>query len=300
MTLRIIKADDPIEIKQLVITLYGVPGLGKSTLGFSAHNPVLLDFDNGAYRAANRKDSVHIEKWEDAANITAEDLKPYDTVIVDTAGRALDFLTKNIIDNDPKKGNGGALTLQGFGVLKSRFIAWLTSLKLLGKDVVLVAHSSEDKKGDDIIERIDVQGGSKGEIYKSADAMGRLYLVNGKRVLSFSPTDTAFGKNPGNLEPLQVPDIADDPEFLGSVVDTIKTRLNTLTEAQKARLSAVADWKAKIEEANTAEDFTTLVTEIKQVDAGIAKTVKGLIHKTATEKGFEFDTKKKAYVGDAT
>lgn len=300
MTLRIIKTDDPIEIKQLVITLYGVPGLGKSTLGFSAKNPLLLDFDHGAYRAANRKDSVLVDSWGDVANITKEDLGPYDTVIVDTAGRALDFLTADIIDKDPKKGNGGSLTLQGYGTLKARFMAWLSNLKVIGKEVVLIAHSSEEKKGDDIIERIDVQGGSKGEIYKSADAMGRLHLINGKRTLSFSPTDTTFGKNPGNLEPLQVPDTGESPEFLGSVIEAIKERLNTLTETQKARLAEVADWRAKIEEASTAEDFTALAGDSKKADAGIAKTVKGLIHKTATDKGFDFDTEKKAYVGDAT
>jgi hypothetical protein len=50
-----------------------------------------------------------------------------------------------------------------------------------------------------------VQGGSKGEIYKAADAMGRLVMVNGKLLLRFSPSDAAFGKNPGQLPVLDVP-----------------------------------------------------------------------------------------------
>jgi hypothetical protein len=47
-------------------------------------------------------------------------------------------------------------------------------LNSFGKDVVLIAHMDEQRNGDDIIERLDVQGGSKGEIYKAADAMGRV------------------------------------------------------------------------------------------------------------------------------
>jgi hypothetical protein len=124
---------------------------------------------------------------------------------VDTAGRALDVLTADIIRRNPKAGRGGALTLQGYGTLKAEFVAWLKHLNGMGKDVVLIAHMDEQRNGDDIIERLDVQGGSKGEIYKAADAMGRIAIRDGKRILNFSPTDAAFGKNPGQLEPLHDP-----------------------------------------------------------------------------------------------
>lgn len=295
MTLRIVKAEEPITVNQLVVVLYGAPGLGKSTLGFTASNPVSLDFDKGVYRAANRKDSVAVDSWTDAANITQEDLTPYDTVIVDTAGRALDFLTADIIAKEPKKGNGGALTLQGYGVLKSRFTSWLNSLKIIGKDVVLIAHSSEEKKGDDIIERLDVQGGSKGEIYKSADAMGRLTLINGKRVLTFSPTDTAFGKNPGNLSPITVGDISTNPDTLAQVITSIKEKLNSLTVDQIERQKQIADWSAKFDEAKTAEEFTSLTKDIKKAPNNILPILKGDLHKKATEKGFIYNKSVSAY-----
>uniref|UniRef100_UPI001589DC4D ATP-binding protein n=1 Tax=Brucella pseudintermedia TaxID=370111 RepID=UPI001589DC4D len=138
--------------------------------------PLLLDFDNGSYRSANRRDAVIISNWSDVASISAEDLAPFKTVIMDTAGRALDALTADIIRANPKHGRGGSLSLQGYGELKSRFIAFLKLLNSFGKDVVLIAHMDEQRNGDDIIERLDVQGGSKGEIYKAADAMGRLVL----------------------------------------------------------------------------------------------------------------------------
>jgi len=295
MALKIIKAEEPIKVNQLVVVIYGPPGIGKTTLSFSSDASVLLDFDKGVYRAMNRKDSVPVTSWQDVTNITPEDLAPYKTVIVDTAGRALDFLTVNIIRNDPKKGTGGTLTLQGYGVLKSQFASWLTSLKLIGKDVVLIAHSSEEKNGDDMLERLDVQGGSKGEIYKSADAMGRIRLVNGQRILSFSPSDTAFGKNPGCLDALTIPDPNIEPDFLAGVIQQIKDKLNALTVEQQKRQKAIADWMAKIDEAKTADDFTQLAGESKGVDSGISAIVKGQINKEAIKAGFEFNKSLMAY-----
>ena len=295
MALKIIKASEPIEVTQLVTVLYAQPGIGKTTLAFTSDKPILLDFDKGSYRSANRQDSVQVDSWTDVTSITPEDLTPYNTVIVDTAGRALDFLSVDIISKDPKKGYGGSLTLQGYGVLKSRFKSWLDSLKVMGKDVVLIAHSSEESKGDDIIERLDVQGGSKGEIYKSADAMGRLSLSNGKRVLSFSPTDTAFGKNPGCLEPIIITDVATNGHIMADIISQIKAKLNALTEEQKERQSIIFEWSNKIQKCKTLKDFNEMIESVKSVDSVILPVVKGELHKYATESGFVADKKEGCY-----
>jgi hypothetical protein len=295
MALKILKSAEPLEVKNIVVAIYSNPGIGKTTLGFTGDAALLLDFDGGAYRAGNRGDTVQITAWEDAANITAEDLADYNTVVVDTAGRALDFLTTDIIRRNPKLGRGAALTLQGYGALKSEFTSWLKSLRTMGKDVVLIAHSSEDKNGDYLIERLDVQGGSKQEIYKSADAMGRIQLINGKRVLNFSPTDTAFGKNPGNLSPLPVPDIATEKNFLADVISTIKGNLNSLSAEQLKRQGMIADWQATISECKTAEEFNAQIATVAKADKSIVQVVKGMLHKAATDSGLQYDAKKKAY-----
>lgn len=299
MALKITKADDPLTVDRLVVCIYAPPGLGKSTVGFSATKPLVLDFDRGAHRAANRGDSVQVESWQDVANITAEDLASYETLVVDTAGRALDCLSADIIRRNPKMGRGGALTLQGFGQLKSEFTAWTKLIRSFGKDLVLIAHSSEDKSGDEIVERIDMQGGSKGEVYKVADAMGRLAMTPGNRwpTLNFSPTDAAFGKNPGQLEPMPVPDIATEPEFLGRVIQQVKDKINTLTETQQQRQNAIADWLERIDETQDAQAVNALIPEVKKADEAIQKTVKGALHRYATKTlGLEFDKDNIEYV----
>jgi len=291
MALKITKATDTIEVKNLTVCIYAVPGVGKSTLAFTADSPLLLDFDQGAYRAGNRGDVVQVSSWDDVVSITAEDLKPYKTLVVDTAGRALDFLTASIIEGNPKLGRGGALTLQGFGELKARFIAWTKMIRSFGLDVLLVSHADEQRSGDELIERLDIQGGSKNEIYKAADVMGRLYLSQGKRMLNFNPTDTAFGKNPAQLPPLEVPHHAENPQFLAGVIAQIKAELNKQSESQKEVASMLADWKAKIDEAKTADDFSALIPQTQELDERVRDNVKRLLTKVAKSKGFQFDKK---------
>ena len=291
MALKITKATDAIEVKNITVCVYAVPGVGKTTLGFTAEKPLLLDFDQGSYRSGNRGDVVQVASWSDVANITADDLAPYKTLIVDTAGRALDALTVDIINTNPKLGRGGALTLRGFGELKARFIAWTKMIRSFGLDVVLISHADEQRSGDEIIERLDIQGGSKNEIYKAADVMGRLYLSQGKRILNFSPTDTAFGKNPAQLPPLEVPHYAENPQFLAGVIAQIKAELNKQSESQKEVASMLAYWKAKIDEAKTADDFSALIPQTQELDERVRDNVKRLLNKVAKSKGFQFDKK---------
>jgi len=294
MALKITRASDPITVERLNTVIYGPPGLGKTSLAFTADTPLLLDFDNGSHRSANRKDTVRVSNWSDVAGITADDLAPFNTVIVDTAGRALDILTADIIRANPKHGRGGALTLQGYGELKSRFTSFLKLLNSFGKDVVLIAHMDEQRNGDDIIERLDVQGGSKGEIYKAADAMGRLVIANGQRRLLFSPTDAAFGKNPGQLPPLDVPDFAsaEFDMFLATVIERIKGRLNELTADQREAMAEQQWFRDTLPKVADADGINALIERA----ASAGRTVKAMLHSRAIELGLKADKEHGCYV----
>lgn len=295
MSLKITKSTEAIEVKNLTVCLYAVPGIGKTSTAFTAEKPLLLDFDKGAYRSANRGDVVQVEKWTDVIGISAEELAPYKTLIVDTAGRALDCLTTHIIAGNPKMGRGGALTLQGYGELKSTFVAWTKLVRSFGLDVILLSHSDEQRNGDDLIERLDMQGGSKNEIYKAADVMGRIYLAGGKRTLNFSPTDTAFGKNPAQLAPLQIPDFAVTPDFFAGVIGQTKAALNRMSAKHTEAASALDEWKKTIDEATTAEEFNALMEPIKHADEPIRDNVKRLLTKAAKAQGLIFDKATKAF-----
>lgn len=290
--LKIVKAADPIEVKQITTCIYAPPGTGKTSTGFTAEAPLLLDFDHGAYRSQFRKDTVQIAAWGDVESITTEDLAPYKTVIVDTAGRALDVLTADLIQKNPKlRGHGGALSLQGYGALKSAFVAWLKLLHSHGKDVVLLAHMDEQRNGDETIERLDVQGGSKGEIYKVADAMARIQIVNGARMLNFNPSDVAYGKNPAQLAVLPIPHFDKEPAFLAGVIAGIKAKLNEAGTAALAEQARMHEWREAFAELETAEQFDKKAAEL----SGAAPKVKGLLLAAAEKRGIGFDKKAKRF-----
>lgn len=292
MALKIIPASDPLPVDNIVLTAYAAPGYGKSSLAFTADKPLMLDFDKGAHRAAVRKDTVQVSSWMDVSLMTAEDLAPFSTIIVDTAGRALDALTADIIANNPKAGRGdGSLTLQGFGTLKSRFAQWQAFLRSLKKDLILVCHMDEQKSGDDTQERIDAQGASRNEIYKSSDAMCRIRL-DGKdqRYLDFDPRQGGFGKNPAQLPKIAFPDPRQNPRVLADVITQIKSAINRMTEEQ----SKAQEWSKAIAEAKTAADFNNLVSLGR--DRKHSKAMMTMLAKPAKELGLHFDKDSKLYV----
>lgn len=294
--LKIIKESDPITVTQLTICLYAIPGVGKTTTAFTAEAPLLFDFDKGSYRARNRKDVVGIDTWADISAVTVEDLKPYKTIVIDTAGRALDMLSQDIIAKNPKLGYNGALSLQGFGQLKAQFTSWLKFLRAQGKDVILIAHSDEKQQGDAVIERLDIQGASKNEIYKSADAMGRITLVNGVRTLNFSPSDVGFGKNPAQLPVLQIPEVDVQPQFFAGVIKDIKDKLNQQTEAQKATVQKMDGWREKFTSFKTLDEFNGAIQEAANSDPAVRSNVGRLLTAEARKHGFELDKTKGVYV----
>jgi hypothetical protein len=295
MTLKIVPASEPLSIENIVLTVYAAPGYGKSSLAFTADKPLMLDFDKGAHRAATRGDSVQVASWADVQGMTADDLKPYSTILVDTAGRALDALSADIINGNPKAGRGdGSLTLQGFGTLKSRFAQWQAFLRSLKKDLVLVCHMDEQKNGDDTQERIDAQGASRNEIYKSSDAMCRIRL-DGKdqRYLDFDPRQGGFGKNPAQLPKIQFPDPRQNPRVLADVIAQIKEAVNHMTANQAAARKEQEQWVAAMAECATVDCFnTTIVPLAKERKGGFGTFVKA----EAKRRGYDCDAKTGLYV----
>jgi AAA domain len=290
--LKIVKASDPISVDRINLCIYAAPGLGKTSLGFTAAAPLLLDFDGGVHRAANRNDSVQVSSWKDVTDMTATDFADYKTVVIDTAGRCLDFLSADLIQNNPKLGRGGALTLQGFGELKSKFSAWLKMLNTFGKDVVLLAHMDEQRSGDEIVERLDVQGGSKGEIYKSVDAMGRIMVdAKGQRILDFSPRVNSFGKNPCNLSVLPFPDPHTLTDTLATIIRTVKERLNEVSAEQKAAQGLIEEWAELLTDFITADDFNRCMDDLRKAPV----SVKMLAMKRAKALGLVFNRETSFY-----
>lgn len=294
MALKITRADEAIEVKNLCFTIYSQPGLGKSSLAFTASKPLLLDFDKGAYRAVNRKDVVQVEAWADVAGITAADVTAYDTIIIDTVGKALDALAQDVIRSNSKLSFGGALNQQGWGQLGVRFSAFLKMLRGFGKDVILIAHMDEQKDGDAIKERLKISGGSKDLVLTDSDVIARISVVNRARHLMFSPTDTAFGKDPAGIGEMPVPDASSDayPTCLADIIQQVKDGINALSEAQVAHKAEVDWFKEHLPKMTGAEHINGILGRAKSSGS---TDIRNLLGARVRELGLVLDKAKGEY-----
>lgn len=294
MTLKITKSNEVIEVKNLCVTIYSQPGLGKTSLAFTASRPVLLDFDKGAHRAVDRKDVVQVEDWKDVAGIAASDLADYDTVIIDTVGKALDCLSADIIRGNSKLSYGGALNQQGWGQLGVRFGAFLKLLRSFGKDVVLISHMDEKPDGDTIKERLKISGGSKDLVLTDSDVISRISIYNRERHLVFSPTETSFGKDPANIGAMPIPEASSEAfsTCLADIIAQIKEGMNALSEEQVQRKSEIEWFEVKLPEMTTTDEINAVLGRAKKAGRDVGK----MVVDRAKFLGFDFDAEARAYV----
>lgn len=263
MPLKITPPSEPITTTHLIVTLFGQPGIGKTTLAFSGPKPLLFDFDGGAQRAAGRKDTVRVSSWADVATVAASDVADYDTIILDTVGRALEFLAADLVKGDPKLARKtGELAMQGYGALKTAFAQWLGRIRTFGKHVILIAHEKEEKDGDNTIIRIDAMGATRIEVIRLSDLVGFVSAAGNRPTLDFNPTDKHTGKNCAGFEILPIPDIAQQPAFLSSVIADALTRMNAISESQREKEVELQQWMAVIGKLETADAVNHSITEV--------------------------------------
>lgn len=302
MALKIHRASDPIEITQTKVLVYGQPGAGKSSLSFTTEKPLMLDFDGGAHRSAYRQDIVRIESWSDVTNITAEDLAPYKTLVLDTVGRALDFLAASLIASNPKLARStGELSLQGYGALKGAFAQWIGRINTLGLDVFMIAHDKESTNERDIkIVRPDIIGGTYHEIFKLADAVGYLYIVDGKRrVLDFSPTENYVGKNPAQFEIIEVPHFSQSPHFSATLLADIKSALGNISAEGQKVVEAVNAFRTKLEAIEEPDALTAVLVDIAGMEEPLKAQARVVLDERRKALGLDFDKKAKKFVAKA-
>jgi len=201
------------KIKALV---YGQAGTGKTTLAISTPKPLLFDFDGGVHRVnfahlAN-VDTVQIESYQNFLDVLAdEDLSNYETLVIDTGGKCLDYMAEYIIKRNPKMGKAnGTLTLQGYGERKAEFSALCKRIALMGKHILFVAHRETKQDGDDM-RYVPLFGGSNYDsLVTELDLVGYLEADGRKRVITFDPTSRNDGKNTCNLPAkVEIPIIVD-------------------------------------------------------------------------------------------
>jgi hypothetical protein len=291
--------DVQVKIKALI---YGQAGMGKTTVALSAPSPLLLDFDGGVHRInyGHQTPTVPISKWEDCEGVLSEDLSAFQSIVIDTGGKMLDYMSEYIIRKNPKLGKlNGALTLQGFGERKGMFRQFCKTVMLMDKHLIFVAHRDTQKNGDEI-RYVPLFGGSSyDDLITDLDLVGYLEAVGKKRTMTFDPTDRNDGKNTCNLPSMmELPTVVDtEGNALQNtfLVDSVISPYIKNLEKRKVDFAAfekvVSDMKEAIELITDAQSANTFAATIdKYTHVGSSKAMAGQLMFAKTKSlGLKWD-----------
>lgn len=294
----------PTNIKMMI---YGQAGMGKSTVALSAPKPLLLDFDNGVKRMnmahLENIDTVQVTSWNDVQLVLQEDLSVYQTIVVDTIGKMMDFIiTYKCGTRQP--------SIRDWGGINAEF-SWMTrTLSSLKKHIIFVAHRDTRKEGDDTVFIPALREKSYNSIVTELDLLGYLEMKSERgvqrRTITFDPTSRNDGKNTCNLPSvMEVPTILDKNGNPTTKNDFISTRIIapylTMLQSKKAEQEAynkvLSDITGRLElvaDAASANDFIAHIDDFNHVGSSKMKASMMLAAK-AKELGLIFNKETKTY-----
>jgi phage nucleotide-binding protein len=277
----LIKKPSELDVKQtLTAMIYGQPGIGKTTLACSAPAPILMDFDGGVTRVngAHQCDTVQVTSWEmfqQALTEVSEAGDTYKTIIIDTIGKLLAYMEDYIKRTQPKmKQLGGSLSRNGYGMRKQMFIQLLKDASTWHKNIVFVAHETEQKRGDEIIIRPEISGSAANELVKELDLVGYMQAYGNNRTITFDPTDRFYGKNTCNMGGIiNIPIVVDangkatgSNDFLCRVVESYQARQRDNIEQTAKYEKLMHEIKEQADAVETAEDANKMIEWLKTCD----------------------------------
>ena len=284
--------------KKFFIIIAGVAGIGKTTLALSAPKPLLIDLDNGVSRvdARYRKDTDIVSTYEELEKDLQGDLSDYESIVVDTGGKLLEFLKPVVIKRDPKNAKrDGSLSLQGYGAVKREFSQFVDKVLALNKHLIMVFHATEVALQDDMTGlRIRIEGGSKDEVWDQADLGGFIEMKGNKRTICFDNNDRFYAKGTHGVHgTYQIPELkeGDKNDFLTQLINHIKADLNNdIIECDKYQ-KVMNEITPLINEAKNVDDLNKAYELMKNAEHHLTSKNElwFMINNKATELGVKYD-----------
>lgn len=222
--------------KKVNFIVYGVPGIGKTSFSALTPNVLVLDTEGSSkhIEGLNRKDIKELREIDDVLFQLKKPENKIETVVIDS----LDEMVNNFAKNEARaKGfvnKSGNLTLEGYGILRDRFMDLMRKFRDAGVNVCITCHAAnEDVPGEGKMWRMKLPSDYAREVMAMMDAVGFLgwHTDNDgkkKRRLYLRPTSSFDAKARGNLDLTTgehkdiLPEFMDDATF-GKVLKYYET-----------------------------------------------------------------------------
>lgn len=289
----LIKKANELEIPLTVkMMLYGQAGMFKTTTALSAPKPLLLDFDNGVKRVSldhlNGVDILPVKSWNDVNEVLKENLDAYQTIVVDTIGKMMDYI---ILYKCGLK----QPAIRDWSGINAEFSGFVRNLSSLNKNIIFVAHRDTRKEGDETVFIPALREKSYNSIVTELDLLGYMEAKseNGKIrcTVTFDPTNRNDGKNTCSLPSImEIPTILDaqgNPTgknifITDRVLNPYFSMLRKKKEEREKYDNLVTEIQEAIElitDAQSANEFISRIDEFNHVGSSKAMAAQLIANK---------------------
>lgn len=307
----LIKKPSELSVKTtLSVLIYGQPGIGKTTLGVSVPDAVLFDYDGGVQRinGAHQVATLQPTSWEDtnaALQEIANEMPEVQTIVIDTVGKMLDYMSAYIIRTDSKMAmRDGSLSLKGYGVRKTMFVNFIKQLALMGKNVIFIAHEREERRGEETFKRPEIGGSSANDLIKELDLVGYMYATGKERVITFDPAEYYYAKNTCNLPAaIKLPVVVDGTGkasqnvAMANIVksyEAAQVKRQAMTAEYEQVLGIIAETMTYATDADSLNEAMAKVFSLEQIYDSLLKAKRAVANK-GKELGLTFNKISKKY-----
>ena len=296
--------------KNVIMIISGLPGTGKTTLALSAPDVLLIDADEGMCRVnvKHRRDASICKTFDEVKADIAEAKGKYKTIVVDTGGALVDMMKQYVLDHPADYSGGakksGGLSIQGFGFVKQLFLDFSADLRR-NFNVIYVFHESVSKTNDGVFYELVCEGSARTLVYQPADLAAHLFILNGKRMLGFTPTEEYSGKAAYGIKGIiPVPELGENDanDFLTRLFNKVRENLKAEAEAAAPEkeayeklMASVPDMMLSIIDADTANEFPAVLEKLPHALSS-KKEIGNAYKQRCKELGLAWDKTAKAWV----